>query len=116
MKKTITFWFLENLENIKEAFALFIVVIAGVGVKAWKAFQDNTKLTVKWFIAEGFMSLLVALTAFAIFDLWLGLHRLIVYVICVWAGGMSTIVHKEVEELVSIVFDSLGNWIKKKLS
>lgn len=115
MKKIITYWFFENLENIKEFFALFLVVLAGVGVKVWKAIQDNTKITFKWFIAEGFMSLLVALTAFAIFDLWLGLHRLIVYVICVWAGGMSTIVHKEVEELVSVIFDGLGNWIKKQL-
>lgn len=116
MKKTITLWFLENLEFLKESIAMFFVVAGGVCVKAWKAVQDNTTLTLKWFVAEGFMSLLVALTAFAIFDLWLGLHRLIVYVICVWAGGMSTIVHKEVEELVSVFFDSLGDWIKKKLS
>ncbi|CAM3968773.1 hypothetical protein FLCU109888_11560 [Flavobacterium cucumis] len=115
MKSKLVLWFIENLEAIKEALALFLVVVGGVGIKAWKAIQENTKLTIKWVVAEGFMSLVVALTAFAIFDLWLELHRLIVYVICVWAGGMSTIVHKEVEGLVSDIFDGVGNWVKRKL-
>ena len=96
MKHQILHFFKTNSEII----AFIIVVLAGVGVKMWKAMQEKTKLTFKRFIAEGFMSALVAITAYIFFDKLLHLDKIFVYIICAWLGSASTVFHKKVEELL----------------
>ncbi|WP_445714079.1 hypothetical protein [Flavobacterium sp.] len=103
------------LKANSEIIAFMLVVLAGVGVKTWKAMQENTKLSFKWFIAEGFMSALVAFTAYMFFDKMLNLDKILVYIICAWLGSASTVFHKKVEELVGKFFEALGSWITKKI-
>ena len=111
MKHQILQFFKVNSEII----AFMLVVMAGVGVKTWKAMQENTKLSFKWFIAEGFMSALVAFTAYMFFDKLLNFDKILVYIICAWLGSASTVFHKKVEELVGKFFDALGSYINKKI-
>lgn len=112
MKHQILHFFKSNSELI----AFLIVVIIGVGIKVWKAMRDNVKLTFKWFIAEGFMSALVAFTSYYIFDKMLHLDKFLVYIICAWLGSMSTIFHQKLEELLGTIFEGLKSWILKQFN
>lgn len=106
---------LQFFKGNSEFIAFMLVVMAGVGVKIWKAMQENTKLSFKWFIAEGFMSALVAFTAYMFFDEFLNLNKILVYIICAWLGSASTVFHKKVEELVGKFFEAAGSWLTKKV-
>lgn len=113
MKHQIT-GIIDFIKSHSEVFAFILVVMAGIGIKIWKSIQDNTKLSLKWFISESFMSTVVALTGYFFFDKLLHLDKVLVYVICAWLGSMSTIFHKKVEMLVEKLFEALGSWITKK--
>lgn len=114
MKHHITVIF-DFIKSHSEIFSFILVVMVGILIKVWKSIQDNTKLTLKWFISEGFMSAVVAFTAYYIFDKMLNLDKIFVYIICAWLGSMSTIFHKKVEELVGKLFEAVGSWLTKKV-
>jgi len=106
---------LNFIKSNSEIIAFILVVLAGIGVKMWKAIQEKTKLTLHWFIAEGFMSAFVAFTAYMFFDRLLNLDKVLVYIICAWLGSASTVFHKKLEELIGKLFDAIGNFFTNKI-
>ncbi len=105
---------LQFFKGNSEIFSFILVIMAGLGIKIWKSIQDNTKLSLKWFISETFMSTVVALTGYFFFDKYLHFDKILVYIICAWLGSMSTIFHKKVEMLLEKLFEAIGSWITIK--
>ncbi len=112
MKNTI-------LTEIKhwQDYALFIlVVLVGIFTKTYNAIQKGKKPTISWFLAEGIVSFFVAFSVYAVCDQFFHLNKIFTYVICAWGGSLSTLIHSEVEELISSFFDGLKKLIKTKLT
>ncbi len=114
MKQAINDFFLTHLQAIQEIGSLLMVITIGTMIKVWKAIKDNTPITFKWFIAELFMSGVVAITGYFVFDKFFNLDKIFVYIICAWLGSMSTIFHKKVEDLVEFAFERLKSIITTK--
>ena len=115
MKQKIVLWIYENLTLLEDLLTFSIVVTVGVFMKIYREIQKGKKLRIKWFIAEAIISFFVAFSVWAIFDQFLEMNKMFTYVICAWAGSLSTIFHTKTEELIEWVFDSLKVWISKKL-
>ena len=111
MKNTIV----AEFKYLQDNFLFCLVVFAGVVTKVCLAIKKGKKPTWKWFLAEAVISFFVAFSVYAIFDQFLHFNKMFTYMVCAWGGSMSTLLHKEVEELISSFFDSLKNLIKTKL-
>ena len=110
MKNTI----LSNLKYYHDYFLFGLVVMAGIFTKIYLAIQKGKKPTLSWFLAEAIVSLFVAVSVYAVCDQFLNLNKMITYVICAWGGSFSTLIHREVEEIIDLLFDSLKIIIKSK--
>lgn len=115
MKQKFILWISENLTLIEDSLTFFVVVIMGVFTKIYREIQKGKKPNWKWFIAEAILSFFVAFTVYAVFDQFLEMNKFFTYVICAWAGSLSTIFHKKAEELLGSLFDNLKLWISNKL-
>lgn len=114
MKQAFNDFFLTHLQAIQEIFSLLMVITIGTMIKVWKAIKDNSPITFKWFVAELFMSGVVAITGYFVFDKFFNLDKILVYIICAWLGSMSTIFHTKVESLVDFLFEKLKSVISSK--
>lgn len=112
MKNTI----LTEIKYYQDYFLFLIVVLAGVFTKTYNAVKKGKKPSLSWFLAEAIISFFVAVSVYAVFDQFLHFNKMFTYMVCAWGGSMSTLLHKEVEELISSFFDSLKNFIKTKLT
>lgn len=112
MKNTL----IDNLKYYHDYFLFLMVVLAGLFTKIWFAVQKGKKPSLSWFFAEGIVSFFVALSVYAICDQYLNLNKIFTYVICAWGGSFSTLIHSEVEDLISSLFDSLKGFLKSKFN
>ncbi|MFE3847144.1 hypothetical protein ACFX5D_04075 [Flavobacterium sp. LB3P45] len=112
MKNTI----ITELEYLKDYFLFCLVVFAGVFTKTYNAVKKGKKPSLSWFLAEAIVSFFVAVSVYAVCDQYLNLNKMFTYVICAWGGSLSTLIHSEVEELISSFFESLKKLIKTKLT
>lgn len=115
MKQKLTIWFLENQTLIEDLVTFSLVVIMGVFSKIYREIQKGKSPNWKWFIAEAILSFFVAISVWAVFDQFLEMNKIFTYVICAWAGSLSTIFHNKAEMLVGKLFDSIALWFNQKL-
>lgn len=106
--------FLNSIKEYQDYFLFLIVVLAGVFTKVYNAISKGKKPRLSWFLAEGIMSFFVAFSVYAVCDQYLNLNKILTYVICAWGGSFSTLIHSEVEDLISSLFDVLKSVIKTK--
>ncbi|WP_158728638.1 hypothetical protein [Flavobacterium sp. I-STPA6A] len=112
MKETI----INNIKYYQDYILFLLVVLAGIFTKIWLAIQKGKKPNLSWFLAEAIVSFFVAFSVYAVCDQYLNLDKYLTYVICAWGGSLSTLIHSEVEELISSFFYNLKNLIKSKLT
>ncbi len=112
MKNTI----IHNIKYFQDHLLFFLVVLVGVFTKIHLAMKKGKKPTFKWFVAEALVSFFVAISVYAVFDQFLHFNKMFTYMVCAWGGSMSTLLHAKVEELISVLFDSLKISIKSKLT
>lgn len=110
MKDTI----LNSCKDLQDYFLFLIVVLAGVFTKVYNAISKGKKPSLSWFLAEAIVSFFVAFSVYAVCDQYLNLNKILIYVICAWGGSMSTLIHSEVEELISSFFDIVKSVLKSK--
>lgn len=110
MKSTI----INSLKDFQDYFLFLIVVLAGVFTKIYNSISKGKKPTLSWFLAEAIVSFFVAFSVYAVCDQYLNLNKILIYVICAWGGSLSTLIHSEVEDLISSFFDVLKSVIKSK--
>lgn len=115
MKQKIILWIYDNLTLLEDLLTFSVVVTVGAFMKIYREIQKGKKLQLKYFFAEAIISFFVAFSVWAVFDQFLEMNKMFTYVICAWAGSLSTIFHTKTEELIEWVFDSLKVWISKKL-
>lgn len=115
MKQKAILWIYENLTLLEDLLTFTIVVTLGIFLKIYREIQKGKKLRLKWFIAEAIISFFVAFSVWAIFDQFLEMNKMFTYVICAWAGSLSTVFHKKMEDLVEWIFEAVKIWISKKL-
>jgi hypothetical protein len=111
MIKTI----IDELKYYQDYFLFLIVVLAGVFMKIYLAIQKGKKPQLSWFLAEAVISFFVAFSVYTVCDQYLNINKMFTYVICAWGGSLSTLIHSEVEELISSLFDGLKSLLKLKL-
>lgn len=111
MKNTI----INELKYYQDYFLFLIVVLAGVFTKIYLAIQKGKKPRFSWFLAEAIISFFVAFSVYAVCDQYLNINKMFTYVICAWGGSLSTLIHSEVEELISSLFDGLKAMLKLKI-
>ena len=112
MKNTI----ISNIKYFQDYFLFFLVVFFGFFTKISSAIKKGKKPSWKWFLAEAVISFFVAISVYAVFDQFLHFNKMFTYMVCAWGGSMSTLLHKEVEELITSIFDSLKSSIKSKIN
>lgn len=88
----------------------------GLFTKIHLAIQKGKNPTIKWFVAEALVSFFVAFSVYAVFDQFLHFNKMFTYMVCAWGGSKSTLLQAKVEEIISILFDSLKILIKTKLN
>lgn len=111
MKNTI----INELKYYQDYFLFLIVVLAGVFTKIYIAIQKGKKPRLSWFLAEAIISFFVAFSVYALCDQYLNINKMFTYVMCAWGGSLSTLIHSEVEELISSLFDNLKTMLKLKM-
>jgi hypothetical protein len=111
MIKTI----IDELKYYQDYFLFLIVVLAGVFMKIYLAIQKGKKPQLSWFLAEAVISFFVAFSVYTVCDQYLNINKMFTYVICAWGGSLSTLIHSEVEELISSLFDGLKALLKLKI-
>ena len=84
-------------------------------MKVYIAINRGKKPTLSWFLAEAIVSFFVAFSVYVVCDQFLNVNKMFTYVICAWGGSLSTLIHSEVEELISSFFDVLKVLLKSKL-
>ncbi|MCV9934145.1 hypothetical protein OIU80_17825 [Flavobacterium sp. LS1R47] len=115
MKNTILNQIISELKYYQDYFLFLIVVLAGVFMKIYLAIQKGKKPRLSWFLAEAAISFFVAFSVYAVCDQYLSINKMFTYVICAWGGSLSTLIHSEVEALISSFFDGLKAMIKLKI-
>lgn len=111
MIKTI----INELKYYQDYFLFLIVVLAGVFMKIYFAIQKGKKPKFSWFLAEAFISFFVAFSTYTVCDQYLNINKMFTYVICAWGGSQSTLIHSQVEELISSLFEGLKTMLKLKI-
>lgn len=114
MKKTITDFLIGHEKDLIDLIAFISVVVMGVITKVYKEVLKGKKPSLKWFLAEAFLSFFVAISVWAVFDQFFEMNKIFTYVICAWAGSLSTLFHAKVERLFSVCFDRIESYIKAK--
>ncbi|MBA0884918.1 hypothetical protein [Flavobacterium undicola] len=112
MKNTI----IDNIKYYQDYILFLLVLLAGIFTKTYNAVKKGKKPNLSWFLAEAIVSFFVAFSVYAICDQYFNLNKMFTYVLCAWGGSLSTLIHSEVEKLISSFFDSLKNLIKSKLT
>jgi hypothetical protein len=110
MKDTL----IHSAKHFHDNFLFAIVVLAGIFTKIWLAIQKGKKPSLSWLLAEAIVSLFIAFSVYAVCDQYFSLNKMFTYGLCAWGGAKSTLVHSEVEKIISILFDNLKNLIKSK--
>lgn len=105
-----------EFEYFKDYSLFCLVVFAGVITKVCLAVKKGKKPTWKWFVAEAIISFFVAFSVYAVLDQFFHFNKIFTYMVCAWGGSMSTLLHAEVEDLITSFFDSLKKLIKTKLT
>ena len=106
--------FLFELRIYRDYFLLGIIIMLGFFTKIYNAIQKGKKPTFSFILAEAIVSLFVAASVYAFTSEFLHLSKFLTYVFCAWGGSLSTLIHSEVEKLISSFFDGLKNVIKSK--
>ncbi len=114
MKQSIIDFFTANCKEIEEIGIAISIVMTATGIKFWKAIQDGLKPTFKWFVGESFMSAIVGVTGYYVFDKLLHLDKVLVCILCVWLGSASAIFSKKVEDFVGFLFERLKAIVSAK--
>lgn len=99
----------------RDYFLLGLIIIAGIFTKIYNASQKGKKPTLSFVLAEAIVSIFVAVSVYAFTSEFLHLSKFLTYVFCAWGGSLSTLIHSEVEKLISSFFDALKGFIKTKL-
>ncbi|MEO8239236.1 MAG: hypothetical protein ABI576_14115 [Flavobacterium sp.] len=107
--------FLNNLKYYQDYIIFLFLVLAGIFTKIYIAMGKGKKPTLSWFLAEAIVSFFVAVSVYVVCDQFLSVNKMFTYVICAWGGSLSTLIHSEVEELISNLFDILKVLLKSKL-
>jgi hypothetical protein len=105
---------INNFKYFQEHFLFLLLLMAGIFTKIYIAISKGKKPTLSWFLAEAIVSVFVAFSVYVICDQYLNLNKVVTYVICAWGGSLSTLIHSEVEELISSFFDVLKVLLKTK--
>jgi hypothetical protein len=105
---------INNFKYYQDHVLFLLLLLAGIFTKIYFAINRGKKPTVSWFLAEAIVSLFVAFSAYVVCDQFLNLNKAVTYVICAWGGSLSTLIHSEVEELISSFFDVLKVLLKTK--
>lgn len=103
-KTDIIDWAIANTKIILQSFLFVATGILGTLVKVLKYHNSGNKLTFTYLITEIFMSVLVGLTVYGIFDQFLNCHQLFTCVVCAWCSSFSTIFNDRVKELLELSF------------
>lgn len=111
MKNTL----INKLSLYQDYFLFLLVVLAGVFTKIYIEIQKGKKPTLSWFLAEAIVSFFVAFSVYAVCDQYLSINKIFTYVLCAWGGSLSTLIHSEVEQLISSLFKGLKILIKNKM-
>ena len=111
MKDTL----LNNFKYFQDHFLFLLLLLAGIFTKVYIAINRGKKPTLSWFLAEAIVSFFVAFSVYVVCDQFLNVNKMFTYVICAWGGSLSTLIHSEVEELISSFFDVLKVLLKSKL-
>lgn len=104
-----------ELKICRDYILLSLVIGAGIFTKIYNAIQKGKKPTLSFILAEGIVSIFVAISVYAFTNEFLHLSKFLTYVFCAWGGSLSTLIHSEVEKLISSFFDSLKSLIKSKI-
>lgn len=101
-----------ELAVYRDYFLLGLIIIAGIFTKIYNAVQKGKKPTLSFILAEAVVSLFVAASVYVFTNEFLHLSKFLTYVFCAWGGSQSTLIHSEVEKLISSFFDGLKSAIK----
>ena len=103
-----------ELTIYRDYFLLGLIIIAGIFTKIYMATQKGKKATLSYILAEGIVSVFVALSVYVLTTEYFHLSKFFTYMLCAWGGSLSTLIHSEVEKLISWCFEVLKNAIKSK--
>jgi predicted membrane-bound spermidine synthase len=104
-----------ELKICRDYILLGLVILMGIFTKIYNATQKGKKATLSFILAEGIVSIFVAISVYVITSEFLNLSKFLTFVLCAWGGSLSTLIHSEVEELISSFFDGLKRLIKTKI-
>lgn len=114
MKKELIAYWHENYNAIEDVILMLCTVLFGTYLKYKRLQNHGAKFTIHWFLAEGVMSFVVAVSVYSVFDQYFHFHKLFVYVVCAWCGSLSTIFQQKIQELIEAGFDGIKSIIKRK--
>lgn len=104
-----------ELKICRDYILLGVVILMGIFTKIYNATQKGKKATLSYILAEGIVSVFVAISVYVITSEFLNLSKFLTFVLCAWGGSLSTLIHSEVEQLISSFFNGLKILIKTKI-
>lgn len=104
-----------ELKIWRDYILLGLVILMGIFTKIYNATQKGKRATLSYILAEGIVSVFVAISVYVITSEFLNLSKFLTFVLCAWGGSLSTLIHSEVEQLISSFFNSLKILIKTKI-
>jgi len=118
--KDLIRWFaglpIETIALLKDIVLFICFVIPGAIYKMiYENMKTGKKLTLKWALAEMFITVFVAAIVWAVFDQFLDFNKFFTFAMCSLGGSFSTIFHPKIEDLIGSFFDVVKAKFKKMM-
>lgn len=110
----LTAWFEDHINQLLDVLLLLLTVLFGTFIKIYKEPSNPNKWRFSRFVSEFLISFLIAVTLYQVNEMWLHFPKLFVMTLCVWGGSLSSKIYKEVDDVLSAVFESLKKFISSK--
>ena len=114
MKKIFYDFWNEHYNGIEDVVLMICTVLFGTYLKYKRLSNNGAKFTLNWFLAEGVMSFIVAVSVYAVFDQYFHFHKLFVYVVCAWCGSLSTMFQEKIQDFITIILDGIKKALQNK--